>query len=371
VVVVGSSIAGTATTVSLLSSRPEADVTLIDRHLHKRTSRCAGGISLHMLSKTGLTLPRRLVQTEIRSVQVYGPDLETHWGFTSSTAYGYVVDRPRLEEWLTAGAEKLGARVVEWNVPSLCALVRRYPSNYVVGADGLNSTVRKYLGLPAPKPQDIHLCVQYEAEWPVHPPGEIRLYLSSKLAPGGYAWIFPAGDGRVKVGLGVPVHVTGKSQLLERFRGAVDAPPVTSLVGKMIPTASPMKTCVYGNTALVGDAALHCDPATGGGIANALIAGNLLGQALAEHGVYSKGIEEPRIVEPLELYDVWWKQAVGQRNQLRYRVKQLIQRLGDEGVTRLLNSLQSFTPRSSDVGRELVRAVLHVLLRDPKLLLKP
>jgi len=350
-VILGASLAGVSTAISLLSSKPEAEVTLIDRKLKGRPSRCAGGVSTYMLGKTGLEeVPSRLVQAGIRSVRIYGPDLKTYWGFETREAYGYVLDRPRLEEWLIAGAERLGARLVEWNVPSVCALWGRFRYDYLVGADGLTSTVRDYLGLPCPKPNDIHLGLQYEADWDDYPQGEVRLYFSERLAPQGYAWVFPAGKGSVKVGLGIPLSASvNPGTLLEKFREAVDAPPIKGMIAKLIPTAPPMESCVYGNVALVGDAGLQCDPLTGGGIANALICGGLLGQALAS--------------ERLSLYDPWWRRAVGRRNLLRYRLKHLLHSLDEGQLTRLVEALQGFKPRSPSVGKELARAIVHVLLR--------
>jgi len=370
-VILGASVAGSATALSLLSN-PDGEVVLIDRKLKGRVSRCAGGISLYMLSKTGLKhIPSDLIQSEIRSVRIYGPRLETSWGFQFSTPYGYVLHRARLEEWLIRQAERLGAQLCEWNVPSVEALRDRFKYDYLVGADGLPSTVRTYLGLAPPEPSDIHLGIQYETVWRDYPLGEVRLYLG-ELAPQGYAWVFPAEPGRAKVGLGIPLSVKANvGGLLKKFSVSIDAPQSSPPIARLIPTAPPMKTCVYGNIALVGDAALQCDPATGGGIANALICGNLLGQALALPPVISMGIDEPLVLNPLALYDVWWKHHVGRRNRLRYRLKQLLHSLKQRDLDRLLQALQGFKPQTPNVGRELARGVLHVLLREPRLLLKP
>lgn len=349
VVILGASVAGSSTAISLLRNS-EAEVTLIDR-CFKRVSRCAGGVSKHLLSKSGFTIPRRLVQCELESVSIHGPGMETTLAFPAR-GYGCVLDRARFEAWLIEEASRLGAETCEWNVPSVEEL-SRYDYDYLVGADGLCSTVRRHLDLPLPPPADIHLGLQYEADWPGYPRGEVRLYFPLSE---GYFWVFPAGGTRVKVGMGNPVYVRSPRALLEEAARAIGAPVPARVIAKLIPTAAPMKTCVFGNVALVGDAALQCDPLTGGGIANSLTAGNLLGQAIARG----------RLGE----YDRAWRAHIGRRNAVRYRMKMFLSGLSRPELRRMFRGLRGLRPETYNVDRELAFGLLRLAARDFRLVVK-
>ena len=319
-----------------------------------REARCGGGISSYMLGLTGVgELPQRLILSQIGRVRVYAPNGEA-WEIDLE-GLAVVVDRKGLDRWLNNRAEKLGATLTQKNLGSV---LEALPFDFLVGADGVNSTVRKWLTLPRLSLEDLHFGIQAEVEWPEYPQDRIDIYFGHRLAPQGYCWTFPAGGRTVRIGLGVPLHLRlNPGNLLSRFVDWLGAPAYKSFISKLIPTAPPMDSCVFGNVALVGDAANHCDPMTGGGIANALICGNLLGQALARGD--------------LARYDRMWKRTVGRRNRVRYRLKRLLTRFSDEEYNRLIRILRRFRPKTVSIGKELILALAHVFLSDPGLLFKP
>jgi flavin-dependent dehydrogenase len=350
--IVGSGPSGCSTAISLLSRRRDAEVTLYDREAYGRIERCGGGISDYMLPLTGVgEVPRRLVMSPIRRVRIHagGCFWEMDCGSSGLERYGVVLDRASFDRWLMGKAERLGATILEERVsdPS------RLEGDFLVGADGVNSVVRKRLGLPDPNPSDLHFCVQTKVEWGGYPDGEINLYFGD-VAPKGYAWTFPSG-GLVKVGLGVPLSLRlNPARLLKRFMDAQRIPEGGGIIAKLIPTSRPMESCVFGKTALVGDAALFCDPCTGGGIANALIGGLLLGEAL------SRG--------DLQWYEKMWRRSIGRRNSRRYMIKKILSGLGEEEYREIVKALQGFNPRSMVIEREVTQLLNRVFPRSPRLI---
>jgi digeranylgeranylglycerophospholipid reductase len=307
-----------------------------------------------MLSLTGLgEIPSPLIKSAIRRVRIHagGKFWETDCRSSGLNRYGVVLDRAAFDHWLMERAERLGAELLEESVVDLS----RLKWSYLVGADGVNSVVRKWLGLPRPPLEDLHFCVQTEPYWSEYPDGEINIYFG-EVSPKGYAWTFPAGD-RVRIGLGIPLSLgMNPRKLLDKFVETIGAPK-GEIIAKVIPTSRPMKSCVFGDkVALVGDAALHCDPSTGGGIANALISGGFLGEALS--------------MEDLSWYDRMWKRTVGRRNWTRYLLKRILSSLGEEEYQEMMRALQGFTPTNMVIERSLSPLVTRVCTRSPRLLNK-
>lgn len=169
-----------------------------------------------------------------------------------------------------------------------------FRAKVVVGADGANSVVAHKVG--AWTSDDRHWCVgvrqYYEGVADVK--DAIELHFVNSAVPG-YFWIFPAGDGKANVGLGMLTSSVKKNnvnmnQLLadiiakeplftRRFK---DAKPVSPVKGWNLPYASQHRKCYGNGFVLVGDAASLIDPFTGEGIGNALTSGSIAAQCIDE-----------------------------------------------------------------------------------------
>jgi digeranylgeranylglycerophospholipid reductase len=125
---------------------------------------------------------------------------------------------------------------------------------------------------------------------PHAPPGTCWLIVGERLAPNGYAWLFPYRPGRIRIGVGVmrPDSDADPRRLLdallalpalaETLRGAQ---PVEQHAG-LIPVAPLRTPMVRGGVVCVGDAASHASTLVGEGIRYALGAGEAAGRALGE-----------------------------------------------------------------------------------------
>ena len=117
----------------------------------------------------------------------------------------------------------------------------------------------------------------------------LDFYFGSQ-APSGYAWAFPKGNGAGNIGLGVlGSKLNGKRPLdyLNKFvaKHFPDGKPVELVMGGC-PVSDALPTIVGDGLMLIGDAARHTEPITGGGIMAALQSGTIAG------GVASKAVRQ-------------------------------------------------------------------------------
>jgi len=156
----------------------------------------------------------------------------------------------------------------------------------VVGADGAYSVVARSLGMQQLRPKNYAggLRAYYEGVTGFHERHFMEIHFIDEYTPG-YFWIFPLGEGRANVGVGMLSHVIKKrrvrlKELLEacvghprfrdRFRQARRLGPVK---GWGLPLGSKPRPMAGNGWLLVGDAASLIDPFTGEGIGNAMVGG--------------------------------------------------------------------------------------------------
>jgi geranylgeranyl reductase family protein len=167
----------------------------------------------------------------------------------------------------------------------------------IAGADGVHSTVQKYL--QDSKVNKKHFCVgirgYYENVTGLHPENFIELVFLKKLLPG-YFWIFPSTGGLVNVGLGVMQNRI--SERRENLKQLLDdiihndpfiAPRFNKakLVHKHEAHALPLGTNHINRSGnryiLLGDAGFLVDPFSGEGIGNAMASGEIAAAVLEQN----------------------------------------------------------------------------------------
>jgi digeranylgeranylglycerophospholipid reductase len=111
--------------------------------------------------------------------------------------------------------------------------------------------------------------------------------------------------------------------------------PIRFLAGA-VPVANPVET-VRDNLILVGDAARHVDPITGGGLTHCLeggkIAGEVIGKALDMQDFSQEMLSE---------YETKWKEAYGHKIKRNYLVKEILLDMDDKTFNKLANSLKDY-----------------------------
>lgn len=208
----------------------------------------------------------------------------------------------------------------------------------VIAADGIEAQVGRWAGLDTQLPlREMMVCVQYLLAGIEIDPTCTCYTIDYKMAPGGYVWIFPKGDGKANVGLGVqadlwqsvdvgePVPGTSMAEkttvlsflnrFIEEHPFLAQGYPVTLVAGN-VPVALPPTPLVAGGLMLVGDAARQVDPLTGGGIISAMTAGQIAAEVAVE--AIARGNTSASF---LERYEERWHSDVGRKMRRNYRLR--------------------------------------------------
>lgn len=183
-IVIGAGPGGLACATIL--ARKGVDVLLLERKRHVGPKVCAGGVTWSGLSQR---IPASIVEKSFTEQYVRSDRQQIT--ITAPTPIISTVNRERLGQWMleqavTAGVKVRTAACVRKITDQYIATgEKRYAYQFLVGADGSSSTVRKHLKLCA---KDIGTGIHYQV------PGEFKKmewHLDTKLFRSGYAWIFP------------------------------------------------------------------------------------------------------------------------------------------------------------------------------------
>jgi menaquinone-9 beta-reductase len=311
VVVVGAGPSGSACAYWLAEAG--YDVVLIEKKKFPREKTCGDGLtprSVKQLEDMGLAgvLAEHHRFEGLRSL-AFGKTLELKWPeHPDFPNYGYVVTRHDLDFAVAERAEKAG--VTLWQETEALepvyenglvrgARVKRKSSTeseevrgkYVVVADGANSRFGRALGTSRDKSYPLGMAIRGYFTSPRHDEDMIESHLdlhdrNGNVLPG-YGWIFPVGDGRINVGVGLlstfnhwkSVNTT---HLMEAF--VETAPkswgisPETACgpaTGGRLPMAFSVQPNVGPTFLVIGDASGSINPFNGEGIAYAYETGRL------------------------------------------------------------------------------------------------
>jgi geranylgeranyl reductase family protein len=227
VVVVGGGPSGAATAFWLAEAGH--DVLLLEKKRYPREKTCGDGLtprSVKQLEDMGLAeqLADHHRFEGLRSI-AFGHTLELQWPEAGDMPrYGYVVTRKDLDHMVAERAVKAGATLwqeAEAVAPVVAgglvrgASVKRketgtvedVSARFVVVADGANSRFGRALGTSRDRSYPLGMAIRGYFVSPRHDEPWIESHLDIRDKTGnvlpGYGWIFPVGDGRVNVGVGL------------------------------------------------------------------------------------------------------------------------------------------------------------------------
>ncbi|MEO0733128.1 MAG: NAD(P)/FAD-dependent oxidoreductase [Bacteroidota bacterium] len=352
-VVVGSGPAGA--TVARHAAQGGLSVLLVDKRQELGAPiQCSGAVSRHALEEVDVPIVDEYVLEPIYGFAIYDQTgrqntidyrqlKPAEYGVGASRKpLGYVVDRRRFDRYLMTLAERAG--VTTWlkteglgyavREDGRCSVrLRRFnreievTCRVLVGADGLMSQVGKWAGLQTHiKITELASCLQFIVDR-VDTGGLLEIITGHEWAPGGYAWVFPKGHGYAEIGLGViPTmtersaqwhldHFIANSFFRERFADF----RVLEVQGGGVPLAAPLRTQYADNLILVGDAARHVNPITGGGIHTALSGGKIAADFLRDHLQGPAGMDCS--AARMAGYQEAWLAALGGKMWQLYRTK--------------------------------------------------
>src|SRR5437762_1837769 len=215
---------------------------------------------------------------------------------------------------------------------------------------------------------------EYDLYAPNYPQDELFLIMGSKYAPHGYAWAFPRGNGRVRLGVGV-LHpdcdddarayldsiVHDLPQLSGKFK---DASPIEYHTG-LFPSEGLLDRFSHDGLLLAGDAGGHGSTLVGEGIRFAIYSGQMAGSIAAE--AVKAGDTSAAF---LGRFDKRWRTRFGRDMDISYMINRRIASYSDEQWDSALDLMKRLTP--AQVAQALrgdfsVGLIMGVLARNPGL----
>jgi len=282
------------------------------------------------------------IEHDVKGVMAFSPDKETAIPFDGD---GYMLNRQKLPEIQNARTKKMGVNFdFEINLTGLI-----YDGQQVIGVQGVNNKTKQpykktakvvvdATGVTSMLRNQIQNSTKIERkidrrdlestgrhimyfdngekDLTEFDPDYCIIHLDQDIAPGGYGWVFPKGDNKVNIGLGVEKSILdqrnkrlGKKdnvaslmeEYLQRNRAiknpklSQDPEDIHNNTGVFQVSVRRQNDCmVSGGYILVGDSAWMPKPIDAGGIGPALIAGTILGKnvvdAIEANDVTEKGL---------------------------------------------------------------------------------
>lgn len=230
--------------------------------------RASGILSISGLSTLDINYSSGITNT------LYGANI--HAGgkimtIASRKPVAHILDRRKLNEICWDEAVAAGADVVTGRRISGSELERMSGSDVIIGADGAVSTVAKHFGLG----EIGRFILTYKADFNVNVPDPkmVDLFFDNVRYRGLFAWLAPNASDILEVGVGVDASAGNAKAAFERF---LNDPGIRDLVKDRKPISE--GACIIPmsmrrrfvddqkGVLLVGDAAGHVKPTTGGGI---------------------------------------------------------------------------------------------------------
>ncbi len=299
---------------------------------------------------------------------------------------GYVLERKLFDRRLAETAVNAGAEVlVKARVTGvintddqICGVTVRYhrrdhaiQADIVIAADGVESQVARWAGINSTHElRDVDICAQYlmsNLDPDVYSPEYCDFYIGRELAPRGYVWVFPKGPDLANVGVGIGGTISGRNGKLaidylnDFVRTHFPEGRVLSQVAGCVPVGDSLPEIVGNGLMIVGDAAHHSDPISGGGIANAMISGHFAAETAAD--AIAAGDLSAEFLRP---YPERWDEEIGKNFRHICRIRDGVMKFSDKTFDRCAQVLNKLSPEKITM-REIFKTVL---LHQPRLLLE-
>jgi digeranylgeranylglycerophospholipid reductase len=376
-VVIGAGPAGTACAKKLAEAG--FSVKVFDKRAEiGAPKRCGEGLSEASQNFVG-KIPERCIARRIKGARLYAPD--GRYLDAILTEGGFVLERKVFDKWLAEEAIKAGASVQANTFVS--GLLKDSKGCYsgvkaefmgnefeekarvVICATGAESPLRNQaLGVYS-KVNLVDSCIQYEMTNVDMVSDLIHIYLSNVLAPRGYVWVFPKGEHRANVGLGIVPQEKKPGVYMEEFlkqHPEISKGSIIEVNAGCVPVGGMVKDMVAGGFVLCGEGANHVNPIHGGGIKEAVISGQMAADVIAEclkkNDVSKKALSKYN--------DVWWEERGNHLKRVE-KLRETLEKLSDQDLNDLVDALKPEDIIEFARGAKL-SVLAKVLMRKPRLI---
>jgi len=230
-------------------------------------------------------------------------------------------------------------------------------SKIVIAADGVESRVGRWAGLKTHLDfRDMESAVQITAANIPVKQDTLYFYFGQDFAPQGYFWIFPKGNNKANIGLGVSGLIGKKKSalsFLNDFMGKYyPAAPILTTIAGGVPCSITLEKISAPGIMLVGDAARQVNPLSGGGIASGMIGGSIAGKISAEAVKMNKP-------DHVLTYDKAWTERLGKRHEIFDRIKNGIYNFSDEKLNNIARAVNKVPYEKRSLGKVFTTALIN------------
>lgn len=357
IVIVGAGPAGS--TAARYAAENGADVLLIDKRQELGVPvQCGEALSEEVLDELDIEPDPRWAVNKIDKAKLVAPSGKfITMSQKTASKIGYILDRKIFDKQLAILAVRKGADLAtgtyvdglvkeEEKINGVLYRSREekgeISADIVIAADGVMSRVARWAGfdtyLP---PEQIESGVQFKmVDIDLESNSQMEFHFGSKIAPGGYAWVFPKAEDMANVGLGVQPSRAEKKPI-KYLKDFVSNKPELNKGHLMeinvggVPVSGPIKKTYGDKILIVGDAARQVNALTGGGIDWSMRAGKFAGE-VAARAVSEGDTSEDNLKE----YEELWKERMGEDLERYYMGKEVLLDLSDKELDELADALQ-------------------------------
>ena len=375
-IIIGAGQAGTACAKKLAENG--LSVKVFDKRAELGSpKRCGEGLSEASQQFVG-KIPDRCIAQKIKGARLYAPN--GRYLDAILTEGGFVLERKVFDKWLAEEAVKAGASVqantfisgfVKDTNGYFTGVKGEFLGNQfeekakvVICATGAESPLRNQALGVFSKVNLVDSCIQYEMTNVDMVPDLIHIYLSGVLAPRGYVWVFPKGEHRANVGLGIVPQEKKPGAFLAEFmklHPEISKGSIIEVNAGCVPVGGMAKDMVANGFVLCGEAANHVNPIHGGGIKEAIISGQMAADVIAES--IKKGDVSKKALS--EYNDVWWEERGNHLKRVE-KLRETLEKLSDQDLDDLVDALKPEDIIEFARGAKL-SILAKVLMRKPRL----
>jgi len=290
VIIVGGGPAGLKCAETLKTSGLSA--LLLEKEPDFGDKLCAGGITANDLKF--LDVPDKIIEHKISDTAMYSPKREssTH----ALAPFLYTINRKELGTWQRSLLNNSSIKVLEnarvTRIDHKFVTLKdgtSYGYNFLVGADGHASMVRKFLGIPTRKKL---IGIQYTIPQKEVIP-RLEIHLDSRLFKAWYAWIFPHRNS-LAIGCCSDPKILPPAQLRYNFHRWLQKKNLDYTGAKLdtYPINYDYRGVRFGNVFLTGEAAGMASGLTGEGIYQSLVSGQEAARMILDPNYKSGPLEK-------------------------------------------------------------------------------
>ena len=279
VIIVGAGPAGLLCAKILRES--DLKVLLLEKDKTFGDKVCAGGITRKDLAI--LDLPDSLIEHRVTHTAIHSRKRSNNT--IAPEPFVFTLNRNELGAWQR---EQLKSTAVEVLSNSKVTHIEkdylivnestRFGFRYLVGADGVNSIVRKHLQIPTER---LLIGIQYNIPGKFEP--KLEIFMDSRLFGPWYAWIFPHRD-NISVGCGCDPKIMSTKLLKDNFhlwlkKKKLD---ISNARYSSWPVSYDYRGFRFGDVFLAGEAAGLASGLTGEGIYQSLVSGETVARTILD-----------------------------------------------------------------------------------------